>query len=227
MTVEEAKEKLANFASKDKTRRTICRVRTKGNFAYATDGRIAFRAEMDVPDKDDCEEFPVKAIDEFAGIVLGHSDWRTIDSEAFNEMCEGFNKALTDYIKEQEADIRDRYIRKECPCCRADVYWDRDNQELVELENIDEVDSSPGHVDYPVRIVFGENWEIPVNLGYLYLVKKAFGDDVVFAAEVVEKSGISRLVMKTIDGKSTGVLMPLRVVGDEKSTDRVLEAKKC
>ena len=69
MTVEEAKEMLAHFASRDVNRKGINNVRTLGKMAYATDGRIAFRAALDSEQEPNVDGFPVKAIDEFMECV--------------------------------------------------------------------------------------------------------------------------------------------------------------
>lgn len=230
MTLEEAKEKLANFASRDKERRSICHIATKGTCVYATDGRIAFRTEVGkVPD--DCDGFPIPAIDEFADTVKHSTGWMELDWAQFDNLCKGFVKALSDYIKEQESDIRERYIRTDCPTCGGEVYWDRDMQKLVWIDEIEGADHSPGHVDYPVKLILqkesGVHLWLPINFGYLYLVRKAFGQDVVFSCEVVKSSDIARLLMKTKDGKSHGVMMPLRIDGayTDSFTDRVLETR--
>ena len=230
MTLEEAKEKLANFASRDKERRSICHIATKGTCVYATDGRIAFRTEVGkVPD--DCDGFPIPAIDEFADTVKHSTGWMELDWAQFDNLCKGFVKALSDYIKEQESDIRERYIRTDCPTCGGEVYWDRDMQKLVGIDEIEGADHSPGHVDYPVILnlqeVSGGKIRPPVNFGYLYLVRKAFGQDVVFSGEEVKVGHIARILMKTKDGKSHGVLMPLRFEGSDidSVTDRVLETR--
>ncbi len=230
MTVDEAKEKLANFASRDKERRSINHIVTKGTFVYATDGRIAFRAEVgEVPD--DSEGFPTQAIDEFADTVKGSTGWMEPDWAQFDKLSEGFMKALSDYIKEQESDIRERYIRTDCPTCGGEVYWDRDMQKLVGIDEIEGADHSPGHVDYPVILnlqeVSGCKMRLPVNFGYLYLVRKAFGQDVVFSCEEVKIGHTARVLMKTKDGKSHGVLMPLRTEGADidSITDRVLDTR--
>ena len=230
MTVDEAKEKLANFASLDKERRSINHIVTKGTFVYASDGRIAFRSEVgEVPD--DCDGFPIQAVDEFADTVKHSTGWMELDWAQFDNLCKGFMKALSDYIKEQESDIRERYIRTDCPTCGGEVYWDRDMQKLVGLDEIEGADHSPGHVDYPVILnlqeVSGGRIRLPVNFGYLYLVRKAFGQDVVFSGEEVKAGDIARILMKTKDGKSHGVLMPLRTEGADidSVTDRVLETR--
>jgi hypothetical protein len=46
--------------------------------------------------------------------------------------------------------------------------------------------------------------------GYLYLVRKAFGTDVLFSKEVVKEGYTPRLLIKTVDGSVKGVMMPLR-----------------
>lgn len=230
MTVDEAKEKLANFASRDKERRSINHIVTKGTFVYATDGRIAFRAEVgEVPDNS--EGFPTQAIDDYADIVKGSTGWMELDWAQFDKLCEGFMKALSDYIKEQESEIRKRYIRTYCPTCGGEMYWDGYMQKLVGIDEIEGADHSPGHVDYPVILnlqeVSGCKMRLLVNFGYLYLVRKAFGQDVVFSCEVVKSSGIARLLMKTKDGKYHGIMMPLRIEGADidSATDRVLETR--
>jgi len=230
MTAEEAKEKLANFASRDKYYRSINHIVTKGTFVYATDRRIAFRAEVgEVPD--DSDGFPTRAIDEFADTVKGSTGWMELDWTQFDNLCKGFMKALSDYIKEQESDIREGYIRTDCPTCGGEVYWDIDMQKLVGIDEIEGADHSPGHVDYPVILnlqeVSGCKMRLLVNFGYLYLVRKAFGQDVVFSCEEVKSGHTARLLMKTKDGKSHGVLMPLRTEGSDidSATDRVLETR--
>ena len=219
MTLEEAKEKLANFASRDKERRSINEVRTLGKKAYATDGRIAFRVALDSEQEPNVDGFPVKAIDEFAECVdaVCDKDWMAMDWDKFMKVGEKFMEALRAYEVEQRSNIRERYKSTCCPCCGADVYWDSDMEKLVELEDVEEVDYSPSHVDFPVRLNLQDGTFIDVAFGYLYLIRKAFGEEVLFSREIVKEGDIARLLLKAKNGAVKGVMMPLRTCDDRKS----------
>ena len=214
MTVDEAKDMLANFASKDCNRRSINNVRTLGKMAYATDGRIAFRATIDSEAESDVEGFPVKAIDEFMKCVdaVCEKDWMSMDWEKFIEVGEKFMDALRAYEVEQRSNIRERYRITCCPCCGADVYWDSDMEKLIELDDIEEVDYSHSHVDFPVRLNLQDGTFLDVAFGYLYLIRKAFGEDVLFSREIVKNGNVARLLIKAKNGAVRGVMMPLRAV---------------
>jgi len=212
MTVDEAKEMLAHFASRDCNRRSINKVRTLGKMAYVTDGRIAFGAALDSEAESDVDGFPAKAIDEFMECVdaVCDKDWMAMDWDKFMQVGEKFMDALRAYEVEQRSNIRERYRSTCCPCCGADVYWDSDMEKLIELEDIEEVDYSPSHVDFPVRLNLQDGTFLDVAFGYLFLIRKAFGEDVLFSRETVKEGDIARLLLKAKNGAVKGVMMPLR-----------------
>ena len=217
MTVDEAKDMLTHFASRDCNRRIINKVRMLGKMAYATDGRIAFRATLDSEAESDVEGFPVKAIDEFMKCVdaVCEKDWMSMDWEKFIEVGEKFMDALRAYEVDQRSNIRERYRSTCCPCCGSDVYWDSDMEKLIELEDIEEVDYSPSHVDFPVRLNLQDGTFLDVAFGYLYLIRKAFGEDVIFSREIVKNGNVARLLIKAKNGAVKGVMMPLRAVEND------------
>lgn len=216
MTVEEAKDKLAHFASRDVNRKGINNVRTLGKMAYATDGRIAFRASLDSEQEPNVDGFPVKAIDEFVECVdaVCDKDWMAMDWDKFMKVGEKFMEALRAYEVEQRSNIRERYKNTCCPCCGADVYWDSEMEKLVELEDVEEADYSPSHVDFPVRLNLQDGTFLDVSFGYLYLIRKAFGEEVLFSCEIVKNGDIARLLLKAKNGEVKGVMMPLRTDKD-------------
>lgn len=216
MTVDEAKDMLAHFASRDKERRSINKVRTLGKMAYATDGRIAFRAALDSEEEPNVDGFPVKAIDEFMECVdaVCDKDWMAMDWDKFMKVGEKFMEALRAYEVEQRSNIRERYKSTCCPCCGADVYWDSEMEKLVELEDVEEVDYSPSHVDFPVRLNLQDGAFLDVAFGYLFLIRKAFGEEVLFSSEIVKNGDIARLLLKAKNGEVKGVMMPLRICED-------------
>lgn len=217
MTVEEANGMLSNFASRDCKRRTINKVMTLGKMAYATDGRIAFRATLDSEAESDVEGFPSKAIDEFMKCVdaVCENDWMSMDWDKFMDVEEKFIEALRAYEVEQRSNIPERYRSTCCPCCGADVYWDSDMEKLIELDDIEEVDYSPSHVDFPVRLNLQDGTFLDVAFGYLYLIRKAFGEDVLFSREIVKNGNVERLLIKAKNGDVMGVMMPLRAVEND------------
>ena len=215
MTVEEAKEKLAYFASKDKNYKSIRGVHFNGNCAYATDRRVALRADVDSKTEKDSEVFPFNPIDGFVEVVENASRWMAMDWDRFMKLGEMFPSAMRDYEVEQRSDIRSRYKHAECPCCGASLYWDCELDELKEFEDIDQVDCNPANVDFPVRLNFQDGDFLHFAFGYLYLVRKAFGTDVLFSKEVVKEGYIARLLIKTVDGSVKGVMMPLRTDDDK------------
>jgi hypothetical protein len=214
MTVDEAKDKLDNFKSRDKSRTILKDVHLNGNFAYVSNGRIAFRASVDHEVDKDSDGFPFKAIDEFAQCVDGAIKWMEMDLDQFMKVGEMFLQALRAYEVEQSNNIRSRYKRCQCPSCGDDVYWDDDCDELVEFEDLEDVDSHPSSVYFPVRLNLQDGMYIDVAFGYLYLIRKAFGTEVLFSKEVLKKGGLPRLFIKTSDDSVKGVLMPLRETGN-------------
>ena len=90
MTVDEAKNKLAHFASRDVNRRSIKEVRMLGKMAYVTDGRIAFRATLDSEAESNVDGFPAKSIDEFMECVdaVCDKDWMAMDWDKFMKVVE-------------------------------------------------------------------------------------------------------------------------------------------
>ena len=214
MTVEEANGMLSDFASRDCNMRTINKVRTIGKMAYATDGRIAFRATLDSEAESDVEGFPAKAIDEFMKCVdaVCENDWMDMDWDKFMDVGEKFMDALRACEVEQRSSIRERYRSTCCPCCGADVYWDSEMEKLVRLEDVEDVAFSPSRVDFPVRLNLQDGTFLDVAFGYLYLIRKAFGEDVLFSREIVNNGNVARLLIKAKNGDVMGVMMPLRSV---------------
>ena len=51
----------------------------------------------------------------------------------------------------------------------------------------------------------------------LYLIRKAFGEEVLFSREIVKEGDIARLLLKAKNGAVKGVMMPLRTCDDRKS----------
>lgn len=223
MTVEEAKCKLAFFKSSDKHRARLSEVHLNGKFAYVSDGRIALRASIDHEVDKDSDEFPFNFIDEFVKCVDGASQWMSIDSEKFMNVGEMFLKAFKDHEVEQRSEIRRRYKHCYCPCCGKDIYWDYNCGKLVELEDVEEVDSNPANVDFPVRLNLQEGTYLDVAFGYLYLIRKAFGTDILFSNEMVIEGSFSRLFVKTSDGSVKGVLMPLRAAEDDFVPEHIID----
>lgn len=225
MTVDEAKDMLAHFASRDSNRRNINKVRTLGKMAYATDGRIAFRATLDSEAGSNADEFPVKAIDEFMECVdaVCDKDWVAMDWDKFMKVGEKFMEELRAYEVEQRSNIRERYRSTCCPCCGADVYWDSDMEKLIELEDIEEVDYSPSHVDFPVRLNLQDGTFLDVAFGHLYLIWKAFGEDVLFSREIVKEGDTARLLLKAKNGAVNGVMMPIRAAEEDFVTKHIID----
>lgn len=210
MTAEEAKEKLAHFASKDRNRQGLLGVHFNGDRAYATDGRIVFRADVDSKTEKDSEVFPFNPIDEFVGVVENASRWMSMDWDRFMKIEEVFLSAMRDYKVEQRSEFTSRYNHAECPCCGASLYWDGELDELKEFEDVDQVDYNPANVDFPVRLNLHDGYSIHVAFGYLYLVRKALGTDVLFSKEPVKEGYTPRILIKTVDGSVKGMMMPLR-----------------
>lgn len=225
MTVDEAKDMLAHFASRDINRRIINKVRTHGKMAYATDGRIAFRATIDSEAESDVDGFPAKSIDEFMECVdaVCEKDWMVMDWDKFMKVCEKFIEALRAYEVEQRSNIRERYRRTCCPCCGADVYWDSDMENLIEIEDIEEIDYSPSHVDFPVRLNLQDGTFLDVAFGYLYIIRKAFGEEVLFSREIVNNGGVARLLLKAKNGSVKGLMMPLRTTEKDFVPKHIIE----
>jgi hypothetical protein len=214
MTVDEAKDKLFHFKSWGRSR-AISEVHFKGNFAYAIDGRIAFRASVDHESDKDSDSFPFQAIDEFAQCVDGVSQWMSMDWDKFMDVGGIFLKEWQADEVKQRNEIRSRYKRCQCPYCDNDVYWDYHCDELVELDDLEKVDTHPAHVDFPVRLKLQDGTYLDVAFGYLYLIRKSFGTEVLFSKEMVKEGKISRLFIKTSDGAIKGVLMPLRATEED------------
>lgn len=212
MTVDESKDKLAHFKLMNKSRTVVSEVHFNGNFAYVLDGRITFRASVDHKVDKDSDSFPFDAIDEYAQCVDGASQWMAMDLDKFMEVGDIFLKAWEAYEVKQRNDICGRYKRCQCPYCGDDVYWDSHFDELVELDDLEEIDSHPAHVDFPVRLNLQNGTYLDVAFGYLYLIRKAFGTEVLFSKEIVKEGDKSHLLIKTSDGVVKGVLMPLREV---------------
>lgn len=225
MTVDEAKGKLAHFTirNRDRPGTVLADVHLNGNFAYASDGKIAFRASVDHEVDKDSGRFPFKAIDEFAQCVDGASQWMEMDLDKFMKVGEMFLQALRAYEVEQRSDILTRYKRCQCPCCGNDVYWDGDCNELVEFDDVEEVDYNPTNVDFPVRINLHGGTHLYVAFGYLYLIRKVFGTEVLFSREVVEEGCVARLLVKTPDGAVMGMLMPLRAPDEDFVPEHIID----
>lgn len=222
MKLEEAKKLVRMFADRN-TARTLSKVAVKNGFAYASDGRVGVKVKVDGQCEDDVpESWPVKALD---GIIEGSFDpdpkWFRIEGYHFQEMVKNLVEKRNDLVSENERDMRDRYKDVICPECGEHLYYDENEEKLVdEKEELDDVlfhDVKMGTV-----LVFGkEESRIPVGFGYVYeVMSKIEGacGGVLFAKEDVSgKKGdvSSKLLFKSEDGSVRGVLMPLRSLDDE------------
>lgn len=215
MTVDEAHEKLENFVRNGKVRTIFSDVHLNGNFAYATDGKIALRASVDQEVKKDSDDFPFNRIDDFVQLVYGASQWMAMDLDKFTEISGIFLKAWTDDQINQRKEITGRYKRLQCPCCGGEVYWDKHFDVLVEFDDLEEVDYNPANLYFPVRLNLQDGTYLDVLFGYLFLINKAFGTEVLFSKEVAKEGDISRLFIKTSNGEVKGILMPLRATEDD------------
>lgn len=206
--------------------RTLSRVCIKGGFAYASDGRIAVKWEMDDPPEDDVlDGFPVDRIDKILNDAMPPESWCRMDMAKCSEVEKLFLEEYREERSKAVSDNRDRYKRCCCPSCGEDLCWDAHSDSLVEESEMESPDiPTVRDITYPVRFVFGEEPQEKtyVNFGFILTVVKTLGEDVMFGQERAQNDKRLRLIVfKSKDGKASGVLMPLRVEGADGSEHEI------
>ncbi len=221
MKLEEAKKLVCLFADRD-TARILSRVAVKNGFAYASDGRLGIKVKLDGPCEEEVpESWPAKALDDIIeGSFNPETKWFRIGGDHLQEMVKKLIGKRKDLVIDNERDMRDRYKEVVCPDCGSYVYYDKNEEKLVDEK--DELDDVQFHeVKMETRLVFGEGGSrIPVGFGYVYEILSRIEGTcgcVLFAKQDTDgkKGEISKLLFKSEDGSVRGVLMPLRSLDDE------------
>lgn len=218
MFVVEAKAKLDAFVTR-KNRKTLERVCVEGEYAYATDGRIAFKVKLcEDGGVDITENFPINAVKKFCEEQDAVSRW--YDASELKELAEVFQAEYKIQREHEMSDMRGRYKEVVCPDCGRYVYWDTYNEVLV--SNMEEGEPfEPRDMDWPIKLGFPMSGDsgiiLLVNFGYLYTAMKVFGDDILIAPE--NKKDNPKLFIRTRDGGVKGVLMPLHCRGELQEDD--------
>lgn len=158
----------------------IGRVAVREGKAYASDGRMAVEHTLEGDAADSHENYPFDAIVKF--LSLGdHVKWYKPASTD----VESFEKKMMEIRREADAErrqhARDRYAMCMCPCCGADLFWDEDNERLVDEDGMEENETADFR-DYElsVNIPFKEG-DLNVNFAYLEQFMKVFGRDIQLA----------------------------------------------
>jgi hypothetical protein len=221
MKLEEAKKLVCMFADGNRNK-TLSKVAVKNGFAYASDGRLGVKVRVDGQCEDDVpESWPVKSLgDIIEGSFNPDPKWFRIGGDHLQEMVKKLVGKRNDLLRENERDMRDRYKEVICPECGSYLYYDKNEEKLVDEK--EELDGVQFHeVKMETLLVFGEGGSrIPVGFGYVYeimsRIESACGGILFAKQETDGKNGdIRKLLFKSEDGSVTGVLMPLRSLDDE------------
>lgn len=221
MKLEEAKKLVCMFADRDAAR-TLSKVAVKDGFAYASDGKLGVKVKVDSQCEDDVpENWPVKPLgDIIEGSFNPAPKWFRIGGYHLQEMVKKLVEKRDDLVRDNERDMRDRYEEVICPECGSCLYYDKNEEKLVDKK--EELDDVLFHeVNMETVLVFGEGGSrIPVCFGYVYeIISRIEGvcGGVLFAKEDMsgEKNDICKLLFKSEDGNVHGVLMPRRTFDDE------------
>lgn len=190
-------------------------VAVRGGKAYATDGRMAVEHVLEGEAADSSGNYPFDAIVKF--LSLGdNAEWY----KSASTDIECFEKKMMEIRREADAErrqhARDRYEACRCPSCGADLFWDEDMERLVDEDGREENEFADFRdYDLPVNIPFKDG-DININFAYLEQFMKVFGRDVQLAIAYdgeTKEEHYKRLMLKTGDGLTRAILMPLRACG--------------
>ena len=183
MNIETAKAALGNICRKHKGYEALHKVAIKDGFAYATDGRIAMRVRVQTIDGD-CdashdsvpEDYPIDSLDTYMKNLPSHG-WRRIavDGDNWRRLTTKLENTVKRKRNEAERERHDRYVMERCPCCGEYVYYDKEEERLVEEQDIEEAENIDWRdVDIPVEVDLG-NETVFVNFGFLWEAKQILG----------------------------------------------------
>lgn len=211
MTNEEKFKRIGAFVCKDKNR-TFASLVVKDGVAYATDGRIVVADKLEEPcedivTRDDGIKIPVDSILGFASHPDCACIWNSLDEDALKAKDDAFAEMFKSERIKNDREYSDRYKIVRCPSCGEDLWWDSWDEKLVDdPEPKDPVEILD--VRLPIRIEF-KHEHLDVNYAYLFLLRKLYGELLV-SFKYVESNHANLMLFKTSDGKTKGVLMPLR-----------------
>jgi len=189
-------------------------IAVRGGKAYVTDGRIAIEHTLEGDAADSHENYPFDAIVKFLNLGDNVKWYKPASTDV-----ESFEKKMMEIRREADAErrqhARDRYEACRCPNCGADLFWDEDFERLVDEDGREENETADFR-DYelPVNIPFKDG-DLNINFVYLEQFMKVFGRDIQLAIAYdgeTKEECYKRLMLKTGDGLTRAILMPLRAV---------------
>lgn len=220
MNREQAIDTAQYFCDKTGRRMTLQYTAVKDGNVFGSDGRIGICIKSE--GEDDCpEKYPVDALVDMVFKRRLETAWAEINWAKIGEYKQDFEN---EFRKEKDHVYREnnrRYSECRCPHCWDKVYWDNDNEELVDAKEMaDQV--YPKDVDYPVWLCF-DGKRILVNFSYLWTIRAAFGlrEDFLYAwgtQDHENSSGSRYLWFKTPDEEVQGILAQLRAEGGDENS---------
>lgn len=210
MNVQQITEVLKPITYKStKPIKSLNKVAFRNGHGYACDGRIAMRIRLDDPSEEIPEEdggcYPFMNIDDLMLEVDKQGKWYMLDAEALKDVANKFAKI----VRDANIDRRSRYVECECPHCGKTVWFDTNNETIVE-ERVEDEPIDPKRISYPGLLRLGDE-EIVVGCGYIQAITFVIGRDAQFAIGDKREDGNRKLLFRSYDGSITGVLMPILV----------------
>ena len=205
MNIELAKTAMTPLCRKINSGRVVMStIAIKNGYAYASDGHIAVRCRVEMPDGqpcdstyDDCpKEYPIEPL----GMLLDGTTvkkWMVLPTESqdwyslVEELEKEIEKKKAKAVEERES----RYKPEECPCCGETIYYDKSEYKLVNEEDV----PNPEDIDYratliPVEVVIDDE-SVVVDFGYLWAVYTVLGKF------EVGKDGFGRLAIRQVNAR--------------------------
>lgn len=196
-----------------KPKRSLTKVAFRNGHGYACDGRIAMRIRLDDPNKEIPEEdggcYPFLVIDDLMLEVDKQDKWYMLDAEALKDVTGKFAEVVRNEDINRREMFDSRYVECECPHCGETVWFDTDDETIVE-ERVKDEPVDPKLVYYPGLLKLGDE-KVVVGFGYIQAITVVIGRDAQFALGDEREDGNRILLFRSYDGSIAGALMPIRV----------------
>lgn len=212
--------------------KAISDVAVFGKCAYATDGRIGISVELPEPHGDSVPgNYPLNSLIEIINEAKPYTDWKYLDVGEFKTLDGKFKSQIDNMRERKRVEHECRYHETVCPCCGDTVYWDMDNEEIVEeKEACPEIGERD--IDLPVRIrfvpsdnIFTIKGSVVVNFLYPHILGGIFGDHYIRYAIGKNRMDNDIVCFESAGGIVRGVLMPMRPLVEDVVVDVELKVE--
>ena len=186
--------------------------------AYATNGRIGVRWDVEGIPYDVPEGFPIEPLRKMLA-EAEKATWHTIDETDLHVWYGDIQRKLKEVKSDRMRAYEDRYRARTCPCCGEMVWEDNLAEELLETRPDPEDVCLEADIDFPVCLDFGQGARI-MQLPYVKMVLDDFYD-VHFGI----REDTNLIYFKANAGGVTGVIVGMKPYGLD--CDRKIRMTKC